>query len=444
MANLTDMEELLHKIENTQIRDYMHEALMCYMTKAYRGCIVLCFISLFDDITAKLEKLGTVNSTAREIFNQIKLKKEDQEVYENYLIEQLKSKKLLPEIDAEFAGILRQLRNKSAHPSGHKPSAEEARYVFFEVIDRFLSKPIFSTTHLVEEIINRLENDNFFVDMEIDKICEVVKDEISALHKDAFPLLISQLINNHKSNKSTLSNNINHFICGLAELNNGDINNSLEKIIVKKKCDDPKFNNMILEIISTQPTIFKNLNSTQTNRVLKIISEAISHSNLSLEQNTVRHPANVLLSLSTIYSDSEFNETFKDSLNLLFNKAPSLKKLSKIFKDKPKVFDSYLTIIKSKAGSNQFDTANEYCKNITSIESVYIKHINDKQSFEIITAISKSAKNGAFRAESIVDNEFNSISATKEKAMDYIESNKEDAETYFEKEIYRDIPSFLY
>jgi len=189
------MEELLQRIDNEQIRDYMREALTCYMTKAYRGCIVLSFIALFDDITNKLEVLTPINKVAREIYSEIKKRKEEQQVYENYLIEQLTANKLLPEIDAVFAGILRELRNKSAHPSGHRPSAEEARYVFFEVIDRFLSKPIFSTTHLVDEILERLKNTNFFVDVKIDQIAEVVKEEVSSLHVQAFPVLINKLIN---------------------------------------------------------------------------------------------------------------------------------------------------------------------------------------------------------------------------------------------------------
>ncbi|EPG2069829.1 hypothetical protein L7A04_003798, partial [Acinetobacter baumannii] len=187
MANLRDMEELVLTIENENIRDYMREALSCYMTKAYRGCIVLSFIALFDDITSKLEKLGGVNKVAKTIYENAKAKKDAQDVYENFLIEQLKSKNLLSEMDSEFAEILRRLRNKSAHPSGHRPSAEEARYVFFEVINRFLSKPIFSTNHLVGEIIDRLTNDNFFVETGINKIAEVVEEEISSLHLEAIP-----------------------------------------------------------------------------------------------------------------------------------------------------------------------------------------------------------------------------------------------------------------
>ncbi|MFY7025504.1 hypothetical protein ACOUI4_10195 [Acinetobacter baumannii] len=444
MANLTDMEELLQRIDNEQIRDYMREALTCYMTKAYRGCIVLSFIALFDDITNKLEVLTPINKVAREIYSEIKKRKEEQQVYENYLIEQLTANKLLPEIDAVFAGILRELRNKSAHPSGHRPSAEEARYVFFEVIDRFLSKPIFSTTHLVDEILERLKNTNFFVDVKIDQIAEVVKEEVSSLHVQAFPVLINKLINQlEKQEDETLLKNVRYFINGLAKLNQNEVNNNLKNIIVKAKSDNTDFNDLILEIISLQQVIFLNSDKTPKARIKRVLLEKFELSNLSLHQQQVRHPANVLVNLSSVYSDKDFKDNFSEILEKLFRKSPNLKLYSPVFKDKPQVFAMYLKEVKSRLGSNTFDIANEWCEMIRDIEEVYLNYIDDRQAFEIITAISYSAKTGAFKAENIVRGQFSSILATKDKAMKYIKLHLDDAQAHFKSQVEKDLPSFL-
>src|SRR5687768_9504772 len=122
------MEEMLATIQSQPIRDYMREAMNCYMASAYRGCIVLSYIALFDDLLLKLSELSKVNSSAKIIFDSAMKKKEDQDVYESFLIDQLSSMSLLSGLDASFLNILRTLRNKSAHPSGHLPSAEEARF----------------------------------------------------------------------------------------------------------------------------------------------------------------------------------------------------------------------------------------------------------------------------------------------------------------------------
>lgn len=131
MAKLTDMEELASKIIDKNVQSYMREALTCYMTGAYRATIVLSYIALFDDILAKLDVLAKVNKKAKKIYDEVSKKRGNQEVFESDLINQLSSNNLLTSLDSTFLDILRQLRNKAAHPSGHKPSAEEARFIYF-------------------------------------------------------------------------------------------------------------------------------------------------------------------------------------------------------------------------------------------------------------------------------------------------------------------------
>ncbi|EPH0066656.1 hypothetical protein PTV76_000023 [Acinetobacter baumannii] len=443
MANLRDMEELVLTIENENIRDYMREALSCYMTKAYRGCIVLSFIALFDDITSKLEKLGGVNKVAKTIYENAKAKKDAQDVYENFLIEQLKSKNLLSEMDSEFAEILRRLRNKSAHPSGHRPSAEEARYVFFEVINRFLSKPIFSTNHLVGEIIDRLTNDNFFVETGINKIAEVVEEEISSLHLEAIPSLISKLLDNYISDNKVIKKNSSFFINGLARLNDEKISIFLIDKLLKRKSDNQEYNDIILGVISSIPDSFKTLNNIHKTRIKKIISSKIKKSNLSLGQDKLSHPCVVLKSLANVYSDNEYNEEFYTELLNLFNKAPNLKHLSVIFKGKDLTFNSYINLIIEKIGDPDFNISNEFCGKIIEIQDIYKDYINEKQAFYLIANIIKSKKRGAFKTENLVNEKFSSIKFTKNKTIEFIDTNRDNAENYFKTEIDSTIPDFL-
>ncbi|MNG43659.1 hypothetical protein D3C78_16970 [compost metagenome] len=442
MANLSDMEELLHNIENEQIRDYMHEALTCYMTKAYRGCIVLSFIALFDDIFSKLESLAKINKTASDIYNSAKNKRDNQDVYETDLINQLKSKNLLPEIDSEFAEILRILRNKSAHPSGHKPSAEEARYVFYEVINRFLSKPIFSTIHLVNEIIDRIDNVNIFIDKNFTSVAEVVAEEIASLHPEAILVLVSKLLSLDVHKNNVRLANRNFFIVGLAIQNNINISNIIQDKVVKAKCDDEEYDNLISGIITANPNIFKSLTGIKKSRVKNTISKSISNKNLALGQKKLDHPINVLMSLSEIYEDDEFLKEFELILKNIFKKAPSLIKLSNILKDKPKTFNEYINILTLNVGSSDFDTANYACDNILESEKIYIDYISEEQAFKLIVAIIKSNKHGAFKSENILKSNFLHIKKTKEMAIKYISDNNSAAQHYFTKIVGEDLSKY--
>ena len=287
---MTDMEELLATIEPLSIRDYMREAMNCYMASAYRGCIVLSYIALFDDLLSKLAELGKVNKTAKKLFEEGSKKKSDQDVYENYLIDQLGANNLLSGLDTTFLNTLRVLRNKSAHPSGHKPSSEEARFIFFEVVNRFLSRPILSTTQLVDELIQRLANDNFFPTTIISDIKDIVNEELTLLHEEAFPQLVVKMINSVISSDAIVARNASFFLNGLATLDILLINRELQLKLIQAKSDDPEYSQMVLRIISSNGKLILGVSKACLMRVKQVISEKIDAVKPSDNETRFSHP----------------------------------------------------------------------------------------------------------------------------------------------------------
>src|SRR5439155_1282133 len=85
----TDMEELVARIDRLSARDYMSEALGCYHAGAFRACVVLSYIALFDDLRAKLAPLAKVNKDAKKIHDEVEKRATNQEIYESFLADQL-------------------------------------------------------------------------------------------------------------------------------------------------------------------------------------------------------------------------------------------------------------------------------------------------------------------------------------------------------------------
>jgi hypothetical protein len=54
LVGLTDMEELVATVPEKDIASYLREAFVCYGAGAYRGCIVLTHIALFEGLRQKL------------------------------------------------------------------------------------------------------------------------------------------------------------------------------------------------------------------------------------------------------------------------------------------------------------------------------------------------------------------------------------------------------
>lgn len=433
------MEELLATVTSSNVRDYMREAMNCYMAGAYRGCIVLSYIALFDDLLAKLSTLGKVNKIAKKIHDDASKKKSDQEVYESYLIDQLDSNTLLSGLDTSFLKTLRTLRNKSAHPSGHIPSPEEARFIFFEVINRFLSQAILSTTQLVDEIIARLKNKNFFPTTQIQDIKEVVEEEIKSLHKEAFPQLISKLTDEVISRDVDTSMNAGFFLTGLASLDKPELNSPIQKKIIQSKSDDSDYYQLILRLISSNGKLFIGLNKASRTRFKRIFKERIDNVKASVSDTKFSHPIAVFISLSGVLSDDELVDEFQNEISNLFKQKPYSNYLIDRISSLPKTGEIYLSAIKKKAGSNSFQTANNFAESLEDIDKNLFKLVSNKDAFEIIIAVLQAAKNGAFDAEGMKDTKFARAPKIRSKAAKYANSNKQKAKKYIKDKLYLDM-----
>jgi hypothetical protein len=427
LAHLTDMEELLASIESSYIRDYMREAMNCYMAAAYRGCIVLSYIALFDDLLAKLGELGKVNKSAKKIFDAASKKKTDQDVFESYLIDQLGATNLLSGLDTAFLNTLRVLRNKSAHPSGHKPSPEEARFIFYEVVSRFLSRPILSTTQLVDELVDRLTNGNFFPSVLITDIKEVVNEELTSLHIEAIPHLIVKMTSSVVSSDSTVSKNAGFFLSGLAYLDRPEINKELQTKVIQAKSDDPQYSKTILRLLTSNGKLVVGVSKACLSRVKQVFSDQIDTVKASLSDTRFTHPTAVLVSLARSLNDSDLLSYFKHEVTKLFEKRPYSEYLLGALVDHPKTFELYFSSILEKAGSSTFDTANAFAHAVEELDKRLSNLMSDAQAFSIIVAVIQAANWGAFVSQGLRNTKFSAIPRIRAKAITYANKNNSSA-----------------
>lgn len=435
MAHLTDMEELLATIPRTSIRDYMKEAMSCYMANAYRGCIVLSYIALFDDLLSKLGELGKVNITAKSVFFEATKKKDDQEVFENYLINQLASKSLLSGLDAAFLDTLRTLRNKSAHPSGHQPSPEEARFIFYEVVTRFLSRPILSTTQLVDEIFGRFNNTNFFPNIDPTEIKPVVEEEIKTLHEDAIPQLVAKLALSVISTDTTIAKNAESFSIGLALLDRAGISNELKIKVISAKSDDPQYSLLILQLLSANGKLIIGLSPVCIARLRQIISRQIEEVTTATSESKFSHPTSTLKAIAANIDESTLLVGYRLELVKLFEKRPYSPYLLEMLAGRPTIFSEYFPILLSRASSSTFATANTFASAVDDIEEALSVLSSDMQAFELVVAILMAAAWGARGSKSLEQAKFASIPHLRAKAFVYVSANTLIAKIYFSEKL---------
>lgn len=432
MPHLSDMEEMVGRIEEDKIKDYMKEALSCYMAKAYRACIVLTYIALFDDIVEKLGELGRVNKKAKKIYDEARKKVNAQDVYESYLIDQLKSNALLPSLDADFLNTLRTLRNKSAHPSGHHASAEEARFIFYEAINRFLSKPILTTTQLVDEVLSRMGEKHFFPSADISKTSSVVRKELKNIHKEAFPYLINKTLEKTQSSNRDVSVNAGFFLAGFAYQEDSEATEYIKKYVIDAKCSDDKFSLIVLRVISANGAVVNDLDPVTYDRLRSVISRRIEDIEAHIEHTRFSHPASVLKSIMETSGEDVLVDNFNEQLVEFFEKNIFGKYFVGRMEGNDKVVKLYFEVACRKAGSSDFDTANYFSRNLKSVDAALSRSLTSEQSYTLLVNVLHAAEGGAWGAESLRDSKFSSVKNLKEKAKIYVRSNAEVAKSIFE------------
>nr|WP_276533193.1 hypothetical protein [Enterobacter vonholyi] len=411
------MEELISDIVDVELKEYMREALTCYMTGAHRACVVLSFIAIFEDLLKKLDGMATTNKTARAIFTEISKKRDEQKVYENDLLNKLKSEKIITEIDADFLTVLKTLRNKAAHPSGHKPTAEEARYVYSETINRFLSKPVLSTTQVADQILSKLTNAYLFPTTNITDHSAVVNDGVRNLHSDGYSYLLLKLIESLDNANEQIKTNAKRYLLGLAfkPLNN-DVLQQIKKHIIIDCCSDNNKAQLIMECIATNYRLLNGLDEIVYLRLNKMFEDSIISSKTSDQHTYLKHP--IQISKSLLKLDEEIiNKFFKKSIDDVLEKYKLSPLLMKIVKNKDWAKRKVINSIFEKAGSSTFDEANSFARSASAYDEDLSHLMSNMECLELIVRVCDAGIWGAYGAEGMMKGKFNNIPKVKEKAL---------------------------
>jgi hypothetical protein len=431
VAGLSDMEELLSRIQNKAITDYMREALGCYGAGAYRACVVLSYIAVFDDLRQKLAQLASVSSIAKEISKEVEQRADGQQIYESYMIDQLRAAGLITEVEAFRLDQIRALRNKAAHPSGLHPSPEEARYVYFETIDKFLSRQVLKTTHGVDSILTRLKNDNYFPSATVDDVAAIVASEMSAIHPLAISYLVIKLVDSNDSTEEILSSNAARFLTGLAVANDPSINQELRKRLLIAKADDSAKRKLLMTVLAVNPVLLLALDGTTFLRLRNIMESAIVDETITSAAK-VSHPA-VLLGKLVDKLGAEYVETnlakFSEAAVTAFCYWGSLVQAAK---KSAALRNLLVSVWKEKAGSGDFATANSFAVAAAQIDTLF-DLLEPAEALDIVLDVCKAAKWGAFSSIDLRDQKFATTPVLADRAKEYVKENPTDADQKVQK-----------
>lgn len=425
MGHLRDMEELIGFIDDISMQNYMREALRCYMTDAHRACIIMSFITIHENIYTKLDRLALVNSTAKKIHDEISPLRENQAVFEKEMIDKLTKANIISKLDSSFIDVLGKLRNKSAHPSGHSPSAEEARYVFSESISRFLSKPILSAHQVSDEILESLGGGNLFPTLKVTDYAVIVQHELSRLALEGVPYLLNKLIYSLDDANETIKRNALRFILGMGfEGADERIVAFIKKILIEKQIHKTERESCIVLLISCNYKLLEGLNAPTYIRMNEVITRNNEQTDGTVTTNKTKHPLQNLKSITKIDPDiSKVN--LKGAAIAIINKFKYNTDLYPIIEKCSWMMEELFEILLNMARAYDFGSANDFAKFAINADEELSKILSEKQCFSLLCGIYKAKTYSANQAEKIVNNNFKSLPKIREKALNGLHEEKE-------------------
>lgn len=389
MSQLSDLEEKILQVKNKQLVPNLNEAIKCYYASSYRACIILTFNSLVDDLVEKLYHLKDINSDAKVVYNNIKKLIDSQQAFENPLVEQLVKYQIFDELDGEIYKMFQKLRHKSAHPSGFNPSPECARFVFTEIVNRFLSKASLKTSERIDKLLLDIPEKNFFTGTIIAESVRVVKAEISDIHPQAYPQLISKLYDKYMEDNSFCYIT---FLCALSLLENPQIEGLLLSKLVKGHAHRNNNEILMVSLMSTNPAMFNEIDEVQAKRLIVKIKSRMSQVTTTLEKTKLSNPFYAILRICNNASGHLSSEMPNLMHYFIKNQDRLCYFLYKISKNNGRGAEAYsklFLLILDELNSEDIERVSVIIRTITKDESNGFAMISDLKSFEIIKAIAQ-------------------------------------------------------
>lgn len=276
---LRDMGELLNKVYDEEIKDYLNEALNCFNGGSYRACVIMSVIAGIYDLHKKVKALATSSPDFKKLDDEIEKRKRELEVYEKYLIEQCATEEIDMLNNNEVKELQRCLdtRNDCAHPSNFICSAEKACDIYSSIIDILASKPVLFGCKHMKNIIQEMEEKTFFPVKDTLKMKAIINDKLNRFQKKAiapFFKLICTTIKN--TNLPIQKGNATRFLALAAEYVECEYESFISEFI-----DKDQYEGNLLSLLELNIDILKYISDAKIEKIISKLDTALNSSEIS-------------------------------------------------------------------------------------------------------------------------------------------------------------------
>ncbi|XWX03727.1 hypothetical protein VZO05_14565 [Aggregatilineales bacterium SYSU G02658] len=214
--HLADLDELILKCRDENVRLLVREAVACYRAGAYRACIIISWLALVRDYTIKIKTLkeeilnrndNTTYTNRVQQYHDLYTRAQEETGnnyshslnYENEVPKALKDLGYINKNQMEELQNIKKSRNACAHPylagsatEEYTPSAEQARYYLRIIVDYCLSVDPLHGQFLIDKITEIVQRSDFPLDDQ--RSIKVLREFFSRVNTPTMPKLITHIL----------------------------------------------------------------------------------------------------------------------------------------------------------------------------------------------------------------------------------------------------------
>lgn len=241
--DFVDLEILLNKVRDIEIRQYVEESIGCYYARSYRATIITIWIATVLDLYKKIESIYSIfnDNGAKIILNKIEACKNNNKAseWEKTILSDAKDiVKIINQEQYERLKRIEEDRHKCAHPVTdddgilYLPTAEEARAHIRNAIEILLSQNAIFGKNFADNIIKQLQGPYVGDEKESiqTQLSKYLKNSNDIFRKNLIKLLLKKIIYLDISETQAFWLKYANCICILKEIYEKDFYEQNEKI----------------------------------------------------------------------------------------------------------------------------------------------------------------------------------------------------------------------
>ena len=326
---------------------------------------------------------------------------------------------IITQLEAQILEQLNAMRNKAAHPSGHTVTAEEARFVFAEAIKKFISQPIRETSYVVEKVIGKFADQNFFPSSNVSDMIAVLGQELADLDPAAKPFLIKRTVRSLEEADTTIVSNARNFLLALVTLQEPAYRALIVKDFLDPKSSDAKFAELVSMLVTSDPMLLSSLGPGTRLRIKTLLMLNAHAAGVALPYLQLKHPARTLGSCVAQLGEAFVVAELKEFSDWVLAKTPYTPELLPALTHAPGLFGRLFQNYLARGSSSQWDESNPFAAAVPALDAPLAALITDAQAFQLLAAIMNGAEWSGHGPRALVNSSFDTLPALKGKAQSF-------------------------